>query len=77
VQTETYKDAVVGIKMAFIHGHHPDVKLDQTQTDIIQEKRLTAVDVNPSGRILRSSYIQNLHWEYFGSPVQMNPLRSG
>jgi len=31
VQTRTYKEAVVGIKMANIHICHPDVKLDQTQ----------------------------------------------
>ena len=47
MQTETYKEAVVGIKMVIIHRHHPDVKLDQIQTDTIQEKLLTAVDANP------------------------------
>ena len=36
--TEAYKEAVVGIMMAIIHRHHPDVKLDQNQHDIIQEK---------------------------------------
>jgi hypothetical protein len=30
VQTRTYKDAVVGIKMAIIHRRYPHVKLDQT-----------------------------------------------
>jgi hypothetical protein len=40
VKTETYTEAVVGIKMAIIHRHHPDVKLDQTQIDIIQGKLL-------------------------------------
>jgi hypothetical protein len=27
VQTETYKETVVGIKMAIIHRHHPDAKI--------------------------------------------------
>jgi hypothetical protein len=50
VQTETYeyKEAVTGVKMAIIHRHHPDAKLDETQTVIIQAKLLTAVDENPS-----------------------------
>jgi hypothetical protein len=29
VQTGTYKEAVVGIKMAIVHRLHPDVNLDQ------------------------------------------------
>jgi hypothetical protein len=37
--------------MAIIHRHHPDTKLDETQTDIIQAKLRTAVDANPSGEI--------------------------
>jgi hypothetical protein len=49
VQTRTYKDAVVGIKMAIIHRRYPDVKLDQTQVDMIQDKLLIAVDANPQG----------------------------
>jgi hypothetical protein len=44
-----YKEAVAGIKMAVTHGRHPDVKLNQAQTDIIQVKLLCAVDANPSG----------------------------
>jgi hypothetical protein len=47
VQNGKYKEAAVGIKMAIIHRLHPDVHLDQTQTDIIQEKLLNAVDSNP------------------------------
>jgi hypothetical protein len=37
VQTGTYKEAVTGIKMAIIQWRNPEVTLDQTQTDIIQE----------------------------------------
>ena len=66
VQTRIYKEAVTGIKMAIIHRHHPDVKLDQTQTDIIQTKFLTAVDVNPLGEIppqfLYSRSAQGVFW---------------
>jgi hypothetical protein len=66
VQTGIYKEAVTGIKMAIIHRHHSDVKLDQTQTDIIETKLLTAVDVNPSGEIppqfLYSKSAQGLFW---------------
>jgi hypothetical protein len=51
VQTGAYKEAVTGKKMAIIHKNHPDVKLDQTQSDIVQTKLLTAVDVNPSEEI--------------------------
>jgi len=35
--------------MAIIHRHHPDVKLDQTQVNMIQAKLLIAVDANPQG----------------------------
>ena len=42
-----YKDAVVGIKMAVIHRRHPDVKMDQTQVDMIQAISLSAVDESP------------------------------
>ena len=42
-----YKEAAVGIKMAIIHRRHPDIKLDQTQVDMIQVKLLIAVDANP------------------------------
>jgi len=37
-QTGSYKKAVTGIKTAGIHRRHPDVKLDQTQVDMIQVK---------------------------------------
>jgi hypothetical protein len=47
VQTGTYKEAAVGIKMAIIHRPHPDVHLDQAQMDIIQEKLLNTIDANP------------------------------
>jgi hypothetical protein len=66
VQTETYKEAVAGIKMAIIHRHHPDAKLDRTQVDIIQEKHLTAVDANPLGetppQFLHSKFAQGVFW---------------
>jgi hypothetical protein len=64
VQTGMYKEAVAGIKMSIIYGRHPDVKLDQTQVDLIQAKPLTAVDVNPSGetppQLLQSTYAQGI-----------------
>jgi hypothetical protein len=66
VQTGTYKEAVTGIKMAIIHMHHPDAKLDETQIDIIQAKLLTAVDANPSREIppqfLHSKFAQRVFW---------------
>ena len=66
MQTGTYKEAVTGIKMAIIHKNHPDVKLDQTQFDIIQTKLLTAVDINPSEEIpplfLYSKFAQGVFW---------------
>ena len=49
MQTEAYKEAVVRIKMVIIHKDHPEVKLDKSQHDIIQEELLTAVDENPLG----------------------------
>jgi hypothetical protein len=62
-QTGTYKEAVTGIKMVIIHRHHPDAKLDETQTDIIQAKLLTA---NPLGEIppqfLHSKFAQGVVW---------------
>jgi hypothetical protein len=77
VQTGTYKEAAVGIKMAIIHRLHPDVHLDQVQTDIIQEKRLYAVDATLWKGHLPNFYTPNLHMECFGSPVQMNTQRHG
>jgi hypothetical protein len=66
VQTGTYKEAVTGIKMAIIHGHHPDIKLDQTQIDIIQTKLLSEVDANPLGKtppqFLYSKFAQGVFW---------------
>ena len=66
VQTRSYKETVVGIKMVIIHRRHPDVKLDQTQVDMIQVKRLTAVDVNPVGetplQFLYSKFAQRVFW---------------
>jgi hypothetical protein len=46
VQTGSYEDAVVGIKMSVIHRRHPDVKLDQVQADLTHVI-LSAVDANP------------------------------
>ena len=77
VQNGSYKEAVAGNKMAVIHRRHPDIKLDQTQVDMMQVKLLTAVDGNPLGEMPQQFLHSNLHREYFGSPVQMNPLRSG
>jgi hypothetical protein len=52
MQTGSYKEAAIGIKMAIIHRRHSEVKLDPGQTDIIQENFLTAVDANPAEEIL-------------------------
>jgi hypothetical protein len=49
VQTGTFKEAVLGIKMVIIHKRHPDVKLELTQVDVIQKRLLNAVDRTPSG----------------------------
>jgi hypothetical protein len=66
MQTGTYKEAVTGIKMAIIHRRHPEVKLDQAQTDAIQEKLLTAVDAKPAEEIpvqfLYSKFAQGVFW---------------
>jgi hypothetical protein len=52
--------------MATIHRHHPEVTLNQTQTDTIQAKLLTAVDANPAGEIppqfLHSKFAQGIFW---------------
>ena len=48
IQTGSYKEAAIGIRMAVVHRHHPNVKLDQTQVEMFQAKLLTAVDANPS-----------------------------
>ena len=44
VQTGTYKEAAVGIKMTIVHRLHPAIHLDQAQTE---ERLLNAVDANP------------------------------
>jgi hypothetical protein len=66
VQTGSYKAAVVGIKMAVIHRRHSGVKLDQTQVDLIKEKLLNEVDVNPLGeappQFLNSKFMQGVFW---------------
>jgi len=66
VQTGTYKEAAVGIKMAIVHRHHPDVNLDQTQTDIIQAKLMIAVDANPleeaPPQFLYSKFAHGVFW---------------
>ena len=66
MQTDTYKEAEVGIKMVIIHKHHPEVKLNKSQHDIIQEKLLTAVDENPLGetppQFLNSKFAQGVFW---------------
>jgi hypothetical protein len=66
VQTRTYKDAVVGIKMAIIHRRYPDVKLDQTQVDMTQDKLISAVNANPQGetlpQFLYSKYALGILW---------------
>jgi hypothetical protein len=38
---------VAGIKMEVIDKRHPEVKLDQTQAEMIQAKLVAAVHVNP------------------------------
>jgi hypothetical protein len=52
--------------MTIIHRHPPDAKLDETQTNKIQAKLLTAVDENPSGEMppqfLHSKFAQGLFW---------------
>jgi len=66
VQTGTYREAVNGFKMAIIHKNHLDVKLDQTQSNIIQTKLLTAADVIPLEEIplqfLHSKFAQGVFW---------------
>jgi len=66
VQTAAYKEAVIGIKMAITHKHHPEVTLDKGQHEIIQAKLLTAVDGNPLGetplQFLYSKFAQGVFW---------------
>jgi hypothetical protein len=66
VQSGTYKEAVVGIKIGIVHRRHPDVNLDQAQTDKIQEELLKAVDANPIEearlQFLYSKCAQGVFW---------------
>jgi hypothetical protein len=66
VQTRSDKEAAVSIKMAIIDRRHPDVKLDQTQVDMIQVKLPTAVDASLSGetplQFLNSKFAQGVFW---------------
>jgi len=52
--------------MTTIHRRHPDVKLDQTQVDMIQAKLLIAVDANPHGetppQFLYSKFALGIFW---------------
>jgi hypothetical protein len=78
VQTGSYKEAVAGIKIANIHKRHPDVKLDQTQVNMIQAKTFDYCGCKPPGERHHHNFCTlNLHWEYSGSPVQINHLRPG
>jgi hypothetical protein len=66
VQTGSHKKAVVGIRMAIIHRHHTEVKLNQTQAEMIQAKLLTAVDANPLGeappQFLHPKFAHGMLW---------------
>ena len=66
MQTGTYKEAVTGIKMVIIHRHLPDIKIDQTQTDLIQTKLLTEGNANPSGetpqKFVYYKFAQGVFW---------------
>jgi len=52
--------------MAIIHRRHLDVKLDQTQVDMIQAKLLIAVDANSQGetppQFLYSKFALGIFW---------------
>jgi hypothetical protein len=66
VQIASFKEAVTGIKMATIQRCDPDESLDHSQTEIIDEKLLTAVDANPAGetppQFLHSKFAQGVLW---------------
>jgi hypothetical protein len=66
VHTGSYKEAVVGIKMAVIDKRHPEVKLDQTQADMIQAKLEAAVHAHPIEetplQFLNSRFMQVVLW---------------
>jgi hypothetical protein len=52
--------------MAIVHRLHPDVNLDQAQTDTIQEKLLQAIDTNTleeaHPQFLHSKIAQGVFW---------------
>jgi len=52
--------------MAIIHRHHPDIKLDQTQVNIIQAKLLIAENANPQDetplQFLYSKFALGIFW---------------
>lgn len=66
MQTGSYKEAVVGIKMAVILKRYPEVKLDEAQADLIQTKLLEAVDAYPLGetppQFLNSKFAHGVFW---------------
>jgi hypothetical protein len=66
VQTGTYKEAAVGIKRAIVHRLHPDIHLDQAQTDMNQERLLNSVHANPledaPPQFLYSKFAQGVFW---------------
>jgi len=66
MQTGLYKEAVIGIKMMVVHRCHPDVKLDQTEVEMIQAKLLIAVDMYPSEEMppqfLYYKFAQGIFW---------------
>jgi hypothetical protein len=49
MQTKTCKEAATGVKMAITHRCHPEMTMDQTQADLIEQKLIDVVDVNPEG----------------------------
>jgi hypothetical protein len=52
--------------MAVTHKRHPEVKLDQAKVDLIQGRRLAAVDANVSGmtpaQFLHCKFAQGIFW---------------
>ena len=66
VQTGTYKEAVSGIRMAIIHGRHPEIKLDQAQVEKIQDKLMNAMEETfveeTSPQFLHSRFAQGVLW---------------
>jgi hypothetical protein len=73
VQTGSYKEAVVGIKMAVIDKRHPEVKLDQTQADIIQAKPEAAVHAHP----IEETPLQFLNSTFMQGVVRANIRQDG